>query len=72
MKVKIKVQTLYVYDSRECRLIIDFNNDFDYMFNFLTVIKIHNHHMFYRYLTPRQRSRIVGVIQKIIIEKFIN
>lgn len=72
MKVKVKVHTLYGYDTRECRLTVDFKNDFKDLVNFLSIILMHNYYLCYDYFTPRQRSRIVGIIQKITIDKFIN
>lgn len=72
MKVKVKVHTLYGYDKRECRLTVDFKNDLKSLVNFLSIILTQNRYMFYDYFTSRQRSRIVGVIQKITIDKFIN
>lgn len=72
MKVKVTVHTLYGYDKRECHLTVDFKNELKDLVNFLSIILTHNHYMCYEYFTPRQRSRIVGMIQRITIDKFIN
>lgn len=72
MKVKVTVHTLYGFEKRECHLTVDFKNDLKCLVNFLIIILSHNHFMIYDYLTSRQRSRIVGCIQNITVDKFIN
>lgn len=72
MKVKVTVRTLYGYDKRECHLTVDFKNDLKALVVFCNTICNGNFYMTYEQFTPRQRARIVGFIQEITVDKFIN
>lgn len=72
MKVKVTVHSIYGRENRECHLTVDFQDDLKLLVDFLTMILLRNRYRLYEYFSPRQSSRIVGIIDKVTIDKFIN
>ena len=72
MKVKVTVHSNYIDCKRKCHLTVDFENDLKSLVDFLTMILLQNRYRLYEYFTPRQCSRIVGMIDKVTVDKFIN
>ena len=72
MKVKVKFHTLYDHCDREITVIVDFGDDICKLASFVTYVNEKDVFMVKRFLSDRQRARIVGYVRNISVVKFIN
>lgn len=72
MKVKVKFKTLQGYADREVSVIVDFADDISKLASFISYVNEQNVFIVKRFLSERQRARIVGFVSNVSVVKFIN
>lgn len=72
MKVKVKFKTLHGYADREVSVIVDFSDDISKLASFISYVNEQNVFMVKRFLSDRQRARIVGFVRNVSVVKYIN